>query len=146
MNLHGIFPTEEELKEMIQMVDRNSNGTIDLEEFVQMMLDITKAIPEGENDIEQAFKIFDKVSTFYFILLIETLLSIPPQDGDGLITAEEIRVTMTGLGENLSETELTSMVAEADLNGDGYIDFSEFSSLMKNKFGLCGGSNISQRF
>ena len=52
---------------MIQMVDRNSNGTIDLEEFVQMMLDITKAIPEGENDIEQAFKIFDKVSTFYFI-------------------------------------------------------------------------------
>ena len=66
MNLHGIFPTEEELKEMIQMVDRNSNGTIDLDEFVQMMLNITKAIPEGENDIEQAFKIFDKVSTFYF--------------------------------------------------------------------------------
>ena len=67
MNLHGIFPTEEELKEMIQMVDRNSNGTIDCEEFVQMMLDITKAIPEGEDDIEQAFKIFDKVNTFYFI-------------------------------------------------------------------------------
>ena len=66
MNLHGIFPTEEELKEMIQMVDRNSNGTIDLEEFVQMMLDITKAIPEGEDDIEQAFKIFDKVSTFFW--------------------------------------------------------------------------------
>ena len=53
---------------------------------------------------------------------------------------------MTGLGENLSETELTSMVAEADLNGDGYIDFSEFSSLMKNKFGLCGENQISQRF
>ena len=52
---------------MIQMVDRNSNGTIDLDEFVQMMLNITKAIPEGENDIEQAFKIFDKVSPFYFI-------------------------------------------------------------------------------
>ena len=65
MNLHGLFPTEEELKEMIQMVDRNSNGTIDYEEFVQMMLDITKATPEGETDIEQAFKIFDKVRTFY---------------------------------------------------------------------------------
>ena len=65
MNLHGLFPTKEELKEMIQMVDRNSNGTIDYEEFVQMMLDITKATPEGETDIEQAFKIFDKVRTFY---------------------------------------------------------------------------------
>ena len=38
------------------------------------------------------------------------------------------------------------MVAEADLNGDGYIDFSEFSSLMKNKFGLSGDNNISQHF
>ena len=66
MNLHGLFPTEEELKEMIQMVDRNSNGTIDYEEFVEMMLDITKVNPDGANDIEQAFKIFDKVITFYF--------------------------------------------------------------------------------
>ena len=114
---------------MIQMVDRNSNGTIDYNEFVEMMLDITKANPEpeGENDIKQAFKIFDK-------------------DGDGLITAEEIRMTMTSLGENLSETELTSMVAEADLNGDGYIDFSEFSCLMKNNFGLAGSNNISHKF
>ena len=64
MNLHGIFPTEEELKEMIQMVDRNRNGTIDYQEFVEMMLDITKSTPEGENDIEQAFKIFDKVIFF----------------------------------------------------------------------------------
>ena len=65
MNLHGIFPTEEELKEMIQMVDRNRNGTIDYEEFVEMMLDITKVNPDGANDIEQAFKIFDKVITIY---------------------------------------------------------------------------------
>ena len=46
---------------MIQMVDRNRNGTIDYQEFVEMMLDITKSTPEGGNDIEQAFKIFDKV-------------------------------------------------------------------------------------
>ena len=65
MTLHGIFPTEEELKEMIQMVDRNRNGTIDYQEFLEMMLDITKATPEGGNDIEQAFKIFDKVSNFF---------------------------------------------------------------------------------
>ena len=28
------------------------------------------------------------------------------------------------------------MVKEADLNGDGFIDFKEFSSLMKSNFGL----------
>ena len=68
----------------------------------------------------------------------------PGQDGDGLITAEEIRVTMTGLGEELSDTELTAMLTEADLNGDGYIDFSEFSLLMKNQFGLVGNGNACQ--
>ena len=51
---------------MIEMVDRNRNGTIDYQEFLEMMLDITKANPDGENDIEQAFKIFDKVITLYF--------------------------------------------------------------------------------
>lgn len=126
MNLHGIFPTEEELTEMIEKVDRNSNGTIDYEEFLQMMLGISKVNEEEEeDDIKQAFKIFDK-------------------DGDGLITAEEIRLTMTGLGEELSESELTAMLTEADLNGDGFIDFSEFSNLMKNQFGLAGSADVCQ--
>ena len=35
----------------------------------------------------------------------------------------------------VSETEVTAMVKEADLNGDGFIDFIEFSKLMKI-FGL----------
>ena len=36
----------------------------------------------------------------------------------------------------VSETEVTAMVKEADLNGDGFIDFTEFSNLMKSNFGL----------
>ena len=66
----------------------------------------------------------------------------PVEDGDGLITAEEIRLTMTGLGEDLSDSELTDMITEADINGDGFIDFSEFSLLMKNKFGLAGNIGV----
>ena len=62
MNLHGIFPTEDDLREMIERVDRNSNGTVDYEEFVKMMMDISQVNQqEKEEDIEQAFKIFDKV-------------------------------------------------------------------------------------
>ena len=62
MNLHGIHPTEEEVGEMIEKVDKNSNGTVDYEEFLRMMTDIGKANQQHEEeDIEQAFKIFDKV-------------------------------------------------------------------------------------
>ena len=39
---------------------------------------------------------------------------------------------MLVLGEPLSQAELNQMVLEADLNGDGFIDFSEFSALIKN--------------
>ena len=36
------------------------------------------------------------------------------------------------LGEPLSQADITQMVLEADLNGDGKIDFEEFSALMEN--------------
>ena len=36
------------------------------------------------------------------------------------------------LGEPLTQAELTEMVLEADLDGDGKINFSEFSTLMRN--------------
>lgn len=68
MNLHGIHPTEEELREMIEKVDKNSNGSIDYQEFLRMMTDISKANQqEEEEDIEQAFKIFDKVTEVFLI-------------------------------------------------------------------------------
>ena len=124
MNLHGFFPTKEELGIMIENVDQNKNGTVDFEEFLIMMnamREESEQREDSEDDISQAFKVFDK-------------------DGDGLITAQEIQETMLGLGENISEAEVKAMVVEADLNGDGFIDYSEFANLMKNSFGLGGGN------
>ena len=117
MNNHGFQPTIEELLMMIESFDKNSNGTIDYEEFVEMM--VKKGADVENDEIAQAFKVFDK-------------------DGDGLISADEIKETMTNLGEELTEAELKAMVAEADVNGDGdgLIDFTEFTRMMMNSFGL----------
>ena len=52
------------------------------------------------------------------------------RDGDGLISEEELRLTMTNLGEPLTEAEVRSMIAEADLDGDGKINFQELSWLL----------------
>merc|ERR1712106_548098 len=104
---------------MIENVDKNSNGTIDYEEFVEMMVK-TADEEEIDEDISQAFKVFYR-------------------DGDGLISADEIRQTMDNLGEELTESEVKAMVAEADDNGDGLIDFTEFTKLMKNSFGFGRG-------
>ena len=40
---------------------------------------------------------------------------------------------MNNLGEPLTEAELTAMIAEADSDGDGKINFEEFKNLMANK-------------
>lgn len=45
------------------------------------------------------------------------------KNGDGFITADELKKVMTNLGEKLSDEEIDDMIKEADLNGDGKVDF-----------------------
>ena len=42
-------------------------------------------------------------------------------------------ITMNNLGEPVSEEEVITMIEEADLDGDGKINFVEFQKLMENK-------------
>jgi calmodulin len=45
-------------------------------------------------------------------------------DRSGDITAEELGEVMKGLGLNPSESELHDLIAEADVNNNGSIDFN----------------------
>ena len=40
---------------------------------------------------------------------------------------------MRSIGQNPTEDEILELVMEADLNGDGTIDFQEFIEMMKRK-------------
>ena len=53
---------------------------------------------ENEDELKQAFKTFDK-------------------DGNGFITADELRHAMTNLGEKLTDDEVEQMMKEADVDG-----------------------------
>lgn len=57
-----------------------------------------------EQEMRQAFRVFDI-------------------DGNGLIDAQELRLTMKNLGENLSDEDVKAMIRAADKNGDGKIDY-----------------------
>ena len=96
---------------MIRNVDKNANGAIDFNEFIEMMIKQGTIVDE---DTAHAFKVFDR-------------------DGDGLITEDELHVTMTNLGEPMNEVEVKAMIDEADLDGDGKINFKEFQQLMDKK-------------
>lgn len=80
------------------------NGTIDFAEFLTMMVTRNPNNFNSEDEMRQAFSVFDK-------------------DGDGFITADELRHVMTSLGEKLTDEEVNEMISEADRNGDNQIDY-----------------------
>ena len=61
----------------------------------------------------------------------------PPQkkikDGDGLISADELMQVMSNLGENLTDDEVGMMIREADVDGDGQVNYDEFVKVLVNK-------------
>merc|ERR1712100_993669 len=105
--------TEAELADMINEVDADGNGTIDFPEFLTMMARKMKDT-DSEEEILEAFKVFDR-------------------DGYGFISAAELRHVMTNLGEKLTDEEVDEMIREADVDGDGQINYEEFVKMMMAK-------------
>lgn len=103
-------PTEEELRNMINEVDLDGNGTIEFLEFLKLMATKMKE-NEAQEELKEAFKVFDK-------------------DQDGYISPNELRHVMMNLGEKLTDEELEQMILEADLDGDGQVNYEEFARMM----------------
>ena len=106
----GQNPTDSELRDMINEVDVDGNGTLEFEEFCNLMARQMKDSNQ-ENELEERFKLFDR-------------------DGNGLIDRDELQQVMRQLGEKLTDDEIEEMIQEADRNGDGMIDYKEFVAYM----------------
>merc|ERR1712037_205009 len=57
------------------------------------------------------------------------------QKGIGAISAQELLGVMRAMGQNPTEDEVLNLMLEADLDGNGTIEFPEFLELMKEKYG-----------
>ena len=88
---------------LVYLSSVTGNGTIDFPEFLTMMARKMKDT-DSEEEIREAFRVFDK-------------------DGNGFISAAELRHVMTNLGEKLTDEEVDEMIREADIDGDGQVNY-----------------------
>jgi calmodulin len=113
MRALGANPNPSQLAEMINQVDKDGSGKIEFNPFLEIFAEIIKD-PNAEKNIMEAFKIFDK-------------------DGSGVISSHELRHVITTLGEKLTEDEADELIREADIDGDGTINYHEFVKIMISK-------------
>ena len=106
----GLNPTPEELKEIIEDIDKDNDGTIDYSEFLRLMSTKLKDA-QTEEELLEAFKVFDTKNKQRF--------------GEA-----ELREICTRLKCEFTPEEIKEMIAVADINGDGYIEFEEFVRIM----------------
>ena len=113
----GKDPTGHEVQSMMQLADKDGNGTIEFDEFCALY---GKQLAKEEHDSEaeclaECFRVFD-------------------MDGNGYIERKELAQIMGGLGTNSfrapSEAMIDELIKCADLDGDGKINYDEFVKVM----------------
>ena len=106
------FPVKKaEVRAIVRDVDTKETGKIETRQFVQILTKMYND-RDPEEEIRKAFKLFDT-------------------DNSGKISLRNMRAITQELGEDIQEDELQAMIEEFDRNEDGFIDESEFMSIMK---------------
>ena len=109
----NIDASDEEIKEIMKQLDLEEKNKINYDEFLSLINQGEKGFDEQE-EVLKAFKVFDK-------------------DGNGLINIKELKDIMLSLGNNWDENEINEMLADADYDMDGYINYEEFVRTMMSK-------------
>ncbi|XP_069110950.1 calmodulin-like [Argopecten irradians] len=110
----GMNPTLTQLTEWVKAADRDGTGMVDFPSFLVMMSKKLEDPEEDEEDLKEDFRIFDK-------------------EGTGFINAVEFRHIMTTIGDKLTDEEVDEMIREADLDGNGLINYDAFVTMMSMK-------------
>ncbi|XP_020578035.1 probable calcium-binding protein CML18 [Phalaenopsis equestris] len=111
----GSNVSDEELRSMIEEMDANQDGFVDLGEFAHFNRAGDGPV-KGEEDIKDAFDIYD-------------------MDGNGLISVKELHLVLKRLGERCSSNDCSRMIDSVDSDGDGCVNYDEFKKMMGNDSG-----------
>eukprot|EP00759_Apiculatamorpha_spiralis_P056667 PhF_6_TR8281/c1_g1_i5/m.12685 len=164
MEVLGHHITLHEVERLVEQIDLDKSGGIDVNEFFVLMAPIiVNMVEDDEEDAETATDCTDTESLsgldmddspasptttttlrrhrlndveVVALLTRDQLDDIKKAfaeldvDENGFIDPQEIRTAMKMLGEEVGEDEVTDMIADVDLDGNGSLDLPEFVLLM----------------
>lgn len=110
----GYSPTKDDTDKFMAEFDRDSNGTIDFEEFIEFMEKVQgeKGSPEEQKErMQESLKEFQKLDA----------------DGSGYLDREEIKTIMC---PDATDEEIDELLNIADTNGDGKLDPDELAKFL----------------
>ena len=110
--------TSKQITKIIQEADKNGDGQIDKDEFIELMQEHAGQAAGDDLSVEhsQYRSTFDKFDL----------------DKNGLIEFDELLEVMLRIDGELTEEDVEQMFLDADADGDGWISFEEFVFIMES--------------
>ena len=102
----GVTVTEERILRMIDAVDDDKDGRINFGEFIKMMKART-VVKDLQEKMTEMFGTLDV-------------------DKDGVITSEEVRRVLQGVGDTITQEQTELIIQRYDDNKDGVVSLQEF--------------------
>ena len=137
--------SSQELKEFIEEIDIDGNGSIEFNEFLEMMVKKNPEAVHGASERNRAddVAIAFKVTTNHATLSDHPFLTwkawnvwalkVFDRDADGFVTKAELMHVLMSLGENLTEDDVAEIIDEGDKDRDGKLSYQEFRNLLQMK-------------
>ena len=105
--------SEAEIKEMIDIVDEDKNGTIDFQEFLHLMARKMKIIGK-EEELLDAFNILDR-------------------DGSGKISKYELRYIIMSTDSKIKGDDIEDIIKTIGTDEEGKIDLQDFIDILMSQ-------------
>ncbi|KDP36713.1 hypothetical protein JCGZ_08004 [Jatropha curcas] len=96
----------------ISSCDTDGDGLLGFEDF-QKLMDCNSSEEDKKEELRQAFGIYET------------------EPGSGFISPTSLKRILSRLGESRSLDDCKAMIRTFDLNGDGVLNFNEFSVMMR---------------
>merc|ERR1719150_69279 len=107
----GLTPSDLQISNFKKEIDTANTQEFDFHQLQALVQEHRSDAVITPAQVVEAFQVFDR-------------------DGKGTISVEELKSHMANLGERLNEDEVNSMIADADPNSTGEVDYAAFVNLM----------------